>query len=143
MSCLFEESWDNTEPQLVAGGEREFSNSFIGKSAKHITRRRMYNGKVSKDAARNDFISVGKSEEVGAEAVHQVYGEGLCEAALCSAKPGDWRCQCCDQKSDKRHRRAGVEAHALPARSGPNHTSSWKRVLELTDKIRAKRHKRK
>ena len=47
-----------------------------------------YNGTVSSDATKSTFIKVGKITPVAIVALHQVFGKGLCPAALCSNKLG-------------------------------------------------------
>jgi hypothetical protein len=104
----------------------------------------MHNGKVSESPERNDFIKVGRAQGVAISALHQVYGEGLCPAALCSTKPKARRAQCCDMKSSPGHKELNKRAHDLPEKSGPNHKRTWSKVLSLTEKIRKdKRQKRK
>lgn len=115
----------------------------IGSTARFITKRMTWDGSVHNDPAKNNFISVGKSGQVAIDALHEVYGAELCPAALCSSKPGDWRCQCCDMRSQQGHEGLGTKAHLLPAKSGPNHKTSWKQVLSLTDKVRRAYKKRK
>jgi hypothetical protein len=111
----------------------------IGSTAKFITKRMMYNGKVSSNPSKNDFIQVGKAEPVAIQALEEVHGKGLCAAALCSTKPGDWRAQCCDLKGQAGHQKLNREAHKLPNHSGPHYRKTWKKIVKISDKIRAKR----
>ena len=67
----------------------EMSTNMIGSTVKYITKRMMYNGKVSSDPSKNDFIQVGKVALVAIQAVEEVHGEALCAEALCSTKPWD------------------------------------------------------
>ena len=115
----------------------------IGATAKYITKRVAWNGMVSSNPKNNDFIHVGKVEAVAVAALDEVYGQGLCHAALCSAKKGDWRCQCCDMRAHNMHRGLTSKAHTLPKVSGPDHAHSWNKVLRITDKIRQKRQRKK
>jgi hypothetical protein len=115
------------------------NEAMIGNTAKFITHRVMYNGKVSSDPSMNDFIKVGKAEAVAIEALERVHGRGLCPAALCSSKAGEWRAQCCDMRGNSRHKRLSKRAHDLPAKSGPNYKKTWDKVLKITEEIRSKK----
>lgn len=137
MSCLIGVS--RTYADLAGVKTPEMKESMIGNTAKYITQRQMHNGDVSVDPAKNDFIKVGKADAVAIEALEAVYGEGLCPAALCSSKPGEWRAQCCDLRGNARHKRLSSKAHDLPAKSGPNHKRTWDKVVKISNKIRSKR----
>ena len=119
-------------------------SSMIGSTAKYITKRMTWSARVSSDSSKNEFIQVGKAEPVSIKALWEIYGEGLCPAALCSTKPGLWRTQCCDMRTHSDHKNLDSKAHTgLPERTGPNHKRTWSRVVELSNKIMNKKRKEK
>ena len=140
MPCLQE--MDTKLTRCVVLGA-EMRSSMIGSTSKFITKRMAWDGSVSNTPSENNFISVGNSDQVAIKALQDVYGAGLCPAALCSTKPDEWRCQCCDQKHLAEHKRLDTKAHRLPKKSGPNHKRSWTKVLDLTEEIRRSMKKRK
>ena len=108
----------------------------IGKTSMMVKRVK-HSGLVSSDPKKNVFIKVGKTPPVAIEALHKVFGRGLCPAALCSNKSGTWRMQCCDKADHHDHMLLDKKAHDLPQESGPN-CRKWQSVVDQSDALRKK-----
>lgn len=89
-----------------------------------MVRRHKRDGTVSQSVEKNKFISVGSIKNISIKALHEVYGEELCEASLCSLKQGPRRMLVCDCE--------GKKGHNLPAASGPKDRESWRKVERLS-----------
>ena len=113
----------------------------IGKTAQMVKRVK-HNGIVSSDATKNTFIKVGKIPPVAIAALHQIFGKGLCPAALCSNKLGTWRMQCCDKSNHPDHKLLDKKAHDLHPTSGPN-CRKWQSVIDQSNELRKKHSAKK
>ena len=108
----------------------------IGKTSMMVKRVK-HSGLVSSEASKNVFIKVGNIPPVAIEALHKVFGKGLCPAALCSSKVGTWRMQCCDKAGHSDHVLLDKKAHALPQESGP-YCRKWQSVVDQSSALRKK-----
>ena len=81
-------------------------------------------GAVSKNPKNNAFITVGSVENIHKPALNKIYPGGLCEASLCSFKPGNQRFMLCDCK--------GVKSHELPEKTGPADKANWAKIKQMS-----------
>ena len=106
------------------------TNGYLGIHSR-LTRRHRANGKTSKNAKNNVFITVGKMEPAHIPALHKVYGK-KCEAALCSIRTRTCRVAVCDCAGARGHDTEDTGAHDLPEASGPYDKKNWAEVMRLT-----------
>jgi hypothetical protein len=132
-------SGSDDDPPKPKGAPRKSNTSprneevEIGRDAARLTYRHKPNGEVSKTASRNTYITVG-AYTAKISALEEVYGKGLCPAALCSFGRGNLRFLVCDCASDPAHKSVKSRAHKLPGQSGPNDKSNWAKVNRLSKK---------
>ena len=120
-------------PSRVRFADQAKTSLKIGSDASRLTSRHKRDGKVSKVAAKNTFISVGRYT-ASISALKKVYGSKLCPAALCSFGVGDRRLLVCDCAKDAAHKKMNSGAHKLPKHSGPNDSGNWEKVQRLSRK---------
>jgi hypothetical protein len=104
--------------------------NIIGADADQLVLRHDSNGKhhTSKKKKHNTHITVG-CDTASLKSLTAVYGKGICPAALVSRKRGLDRLRACDCSGLEGHSSTSSVSHLLPAQSGPNHLSSWRKVL--------------
>ena len=86
------------------------SDTLVGRDQAWLTSRHDAKGKHTGRASKDLFITVGKDTAL-VSAVHAVYGEHLCEAALCSRKGGPVRMAACDRAEEEDHSSVNSAAH--------------------------------
>ena len=106
------------------------SEDILGRDVRLI-KRHMYDGSVSKNPKRNNFIDAGRLKNVCGSALDKVYGKDedgnpFCHSSLCSFRFGAERMALCDCR--------GKRSHKLPRLSGPGDTKNWNKVMELSNK---------
>ena len=96
-----------------------------------LIKRHKYDGSVSKNPKRNNFIDDGELRNVYGSALDKAYGKDkdgkpLCKSSLCSFRFGAERMALCDCK--------GTRNHKLPRLSDPGDTKNLNKVTELSNK---------
>ena len=111
-------------------GDNVNTKKYLGIHSR-LTKRHRANGKTSKNAKNNVFITVGRMDPAHIPALHKVYGK-KCEAALCSIRAKTCRVAVCDCDGARGHDTEDTAAHDLPVVSGPYDKKNWAEVMRLT-----------